>query len=182
LVQAKAFEHLNKLKWVRLGINNLQTLPYQFFKTNPNLIFIGLYGNKINSIYPSFFDGLLYLKYIHLEKNLCIETSVGCKDCEVIQTDIKNQLQNCFDKCSPDTICELLYKTSKPVENDAESLAVKIETGLELVRNATKHAIEVNNQKIQEVMETKLKNMENQLKDFLKQEFDELEKKLMAIN
>jgi Leucine-rich repeat (LRR) protein len=193
LVQAKAFEHLTKLKWVRLGHNNLQTLPYQLFRNNPDLIFIGLFGNQINSIHLSFFDGLNSLKFIVFEENLCINEAIGCETCSVSQTDLKNPLQKCFDNCAPDTICEFLYlthKTPKSVENEVASLSAKMETELELGRNATKQAIETNNQKIQEAIDSKLKNMENHFKDFLKQEyaeiiqqkFDELEKKFMASN
>ncbi len=110
LVQGKAFEHLTKLKWVRLGLNYLQTLSYQLFRKNPYLIFIGLFGNQIDSIHPNFFDGLNSLKFIVFEKNLCVATKIGCETCSLSQADLRNHLQNCYNNCAKGTVCQTSYR------------------------------------------------------------------------
>jgi Leucine-rich repeat (LRR) protein len=141
LIEPSAFQYLIKLKWVNLYKNNLQTLPYQIFRNNPDLIFISLSSNKISSIHPNFFDGLAKLKQISLIENLCIQTEIGCPTCSITQTALQGELKKCFDNCSQGTICEYLHKTSKIEENEAEYFPSLIES-LELVSNDTKKAIE----------------------------------------
>jgi hypothetical protein len=41
-IEADAFEHLTQLKWISLGGNQIQTLPHQLFKNNPDLFVVWL--------------------------------------------------------------------------------------------------------------------------------------------
>jgi hypothetical protein len=63
-IEAEAFQHLPKLKWIDLDSNQLHSLPHQIFKNNPDLIAISLNRNKINSITPDFFKNLNKLRYV----------------------------------------------------------------------------------------------------------------------
>jgi hypothetical protein len=57
-VEANAFQHLTKLRWIHLADNPLHKLPFQIFKNNLELIVIWFPNNKISSITPDFFKNL----------------------------------------------------------------------------------------------------------------------------
>jgi hypothetical protein len=105
VIEPKAFEHLNKLKWITFARNNLKSLPYRLFKNNPHIIFLKGYDNHINSINPHFFDGLNNLKMINFENNRCTKSLIECEDCVITQADLKKKFQKCFDNCADDSEC-----------------------------------------------------------------------------
>jgi Leucine-rich repeat (LRR) protein len=97
VIEPKAFEHLTKLKWINLRNNKLRALPDRIFQNNPDLIYIDFDRNQISSIVPNFFDGLNKLKVINLSlNNICIQDDIGCKDCLITQSEIKEKLKGCF--------------------------------------------------------------------------------------
>jgi hypothetical protein len=134
-IEPEAFKFLIKLKWIRLGWNKLQTLPYRLFKNNPDIIFINFFNwNKINSIHPNFFDGLQKLKLIDFTLNEgCINGEIGYETCLISQSDLKGKLQGCFDNCSNGTTCQSLYlaheasqtSTEKPIESNLTEKVVE---------------------------------------------------------
>jgi hypothetical protein len=97
-IEANAFQHLTKLKWISLGENQIQSLPHQIFRNNPELIGIWLNGNKINSITPDFFKNLNKLQFVSLTKNQCTQNYFGCStgSCLVTQSELDNSLSTCF--------------------------------------------------------------------------------------
>jgi hypothetical protein len=105
VIEPNAFQYLIKLQWVGLYGNKLQTLSYRIFQNNPDLFYINFDFNKINSIHPNFFDGLEKLKLINFGGNLCIQTVIGCETCQIAQADLKEKLQGCFDNCSNGSDC-----------------------------------------------------------------------------
>jgi Leucine-rich repeat (LRR) protein len=120
-IEPEAFEFLIKLKWIRLSSNNLQSLPYRLFENNPDLFYINFnYDNKINSIHPSAFDGLQKLKLIDFTNNKgCINVEIGCETCLISQSEIRGNLQGCFDNCSNGTTCyssHLAHEASQTTE------------------------------------------------------------------
>jgi hypothetical protein len=140
VIEAGAFQYLVKLKWIRLGDNKLQTLSYWLFVNNPDLTFIGLWGNKIASIHPNFFDGLLNLKFIVFEKNLCIDVRIGCETCSVSQADLKNHLGKCFANCSNGTFCQTSYQILELMNPQNDEVSLKLGESLERVhRNGRKN-------------------------------------------
>jgi hypothetical protein len=100
-IEANAFQHLPKLKWIALGSNQLRSLPHQLFKNNPELIAIWLIGNKISSITPDFFRNLNKLLRITLYKNRCIDRDFGCLSgsCSVSHSELDSALSPCYSNC-----------------------------------------------------------------------------------
>jgi hypothetical protein len=105
VIEAEAFQYLVKLKWIRLTDNKLQSLPYRLFVNNPGLNYINFSSNKINSIHPSVFDGLQKLKWLNFNYNLCINDEIGCETCQITQSELNKNLQECFENCQNDPIC-----------------------------------------------------------------------------
>jgi hypothetical protein len=106
-VEANAFEHLRKLKWINLGHNKLRSLPHQIFKNNPELTAIFLHGNNINSITPDFFKNLNKLHWVYFESNECTEKEFGCGSvsCLVTQKELDRELATCYSNCLQDREC-----------------------------------------------------------------------------
>ncbi len=97
-IEANAFQHLRKLKWISLGNNQMQSLPHQIFRNNPEIIIMWLGSNKINSITPDFFKNLNKLQFVSLLKNQCIENYFGCStgSCSVTQSELDSSLSTCY--------------------------------------------------------------------------------------
>jgi hypothetical protein len=173
-IEPEAFQYLINLKWVNLGSNIIQSLPYQLFKNSPDLIYISFRYNKIASIHPSFFDGLQNLKLVDFTGNRCIQTQIGCETCSINQSSLRGKLQGCFKNCSKGTTCHTSYlsyeasqtteipqiTTVKPIESDITKNRWITETkntmDLEQVSRDNKLAIEE--------VEARLLNVTNDLK------------------
>jgi hypothetical protein len=105
-IEANAFQHLPKLKWISLSHNQLRSLPQQIFKNNPELISIWLHGNKINSITPDFFKNLNKLQHVDFEANECANKEFGCESgCSVSQWKLDSGFTLCFKNCLQDVEC-----------------------------------------------------------------------------
>jgi Leucine-rich repeat (LRR) protein len=119
VIEPEAFQFLINLKWLRLGDNNIQSLPYRLFGKNPDLIYIDLRKNKINAIHPSFFDGLYKLKLIESGhgSNICIYADIGCTSCQITQSGLREKLQGCFDNCSNDRACQNSHLAQETLEH-----------------------------------------------------------------
>ncbi len=104
-IEANAFQHLTKLKWIVLQRNQIQSLPHQLFKNNPKIIFVSLSSNRINSITPDFFKNLNKLQYVHFgTSNECIKKDFGCStgSCSVAQSELDSELSTCYTSCLND--------------------------------------------------------------------------------
>jgi hypothetical protein len=138
-IEPEAFQYLINLKWVYLYRSNIQTLPYQIFKNNPDLFYIYL-GGKINSIHSSSFDSLNKLKLIDFSRNNgCINDKIGCETCLITHSDLRGKLQGCFDNCSKGTACHtsfLSYETSQTTEIPQTTTKKSIES------NSTEKVVE----------------------------------------
>jgi hypothetical protein len=97
-IEANAFQLLTNLKWIALGDNQMQSLPHQIFRNNPEIIIMWLDGNKITSITPDFFKNLNKLQFVSLLKNQCIYGIFGCASgsCLVTQSELDNNLSTCY--------------------------------------------------------------------------------------
>lgn len=104
-IEANALEHLSKLKWFGLQNNQIHTFPFQLFKKNPELIYIGFFDNKVASINPNLFDGLNKIKLLDFEQNVCINEELGCETCSIAQSGLKANLSSCFSNCQSDPFC-----------------------------------------------------------------------------
>jgi hypothetical protein len=106
-VEANAFQHLPKLKWISLGGNQLSSLPHKIFRNNPELSAIWLYGNKINSITPDFFKNLDKLQLVSFHSNQCINKIFGCTMglCSVSESELNSGFSSCYSNCLNDSEC-----------------------------------------------------------------------------
>jgi Leucine-rich repeat (LRR) protein len=97
-VEAKAFQHLPKLKRINLNANQVRSLPHQILKNNPEIIAILLSGNKINSITPDFFKNLNKLQWVDFGGNQCTRKNFGCPtgSCLIIQKKMNSDLATCY--------------------------------------------------------------------------------------
>jgi hypothetical protein len=108
-IEVNAFQHLVKLKWIRLHSNKIQSLAFQIFKNNPEMVYIDLRSNKINSIDSNFFKNLKKLKWIHFTSNLCVSKDFGCSSstCSISQSELDSGLASCHSNCLKDLECSL---------------------------------------------------------------------------
>ncbi len=109
IVEANAFQHLIKLKWISFYGNQIESLSLQTFNNNPEIIYIDLRSNKINSINLKFFKNLKNLKYVRFASNVCISKDFGCDSstCSVSQVDLDKDLATCHSNCVKDMDCVL---------------------------------------------------------------------------
>lgn len=61
------------LVYLCLRFNNVEYLDQDLFKFNPKLEYVRLFGNKIQEIHSTAFDGLTSLKTLNLERNICVD-------------------------------------------------------------------------------------------------------------
>lgn len=61
------------LKALEIFDSNLEVIPADCFQNNPHLEWIDLHLNKIASIDGKVFDGLVNLKSLFLDRNVCID-------------------------------------------------------------------------------------------------------------
>jgi Leucine-rich repeat (LRR) protein len=106
-IEANAFQHLPKLKWISFFDNRLRSLPQQLFKNNPELILIWLHSNQINSITPDFFKNLNKLQLVGFENNQCTRKLFGCwsGSCSVTQSQLDSGLSTCYGNCRNNEEC-----------------------------------------------------------------------------
>ncbi len=150
VIEANAFQHLPKLKWIALDKNQLRSLPHQIFKNNPKIIVIWLFQNKINSITPNFFKNLNELQHASLHTNQCTNKVFGCTSgsCLVAQSEVDSELSACFDNCLDDVECAA--KSGKLDNLSGE----QIRKNLDLKKTSTLTAIQedvVNLEKFEEI-------------------------------
>jgi hypothetical protein len=163
-IEPQAFQYLINLKWVYLYGNKIQTLPHRLFKHNPDLIFIDLAG-KINSIHPSFFDGLNKLKLVVFSNNVgCIKDKIGCETCLITQSELRGKLQGCFENCSNGTACQtsfLSYEASQTTEIPQTTTEKPIESNSTEVEGVT----EINNDRLEELSQNLTQGLEQVSQD-----------------
>jgi hypothetical protein len=186
-IEPEAFQYLNKLKWIHLGYNKIQTLFYKLFKNNPDLIYIYLGYNKINSIHPSFFDGLNKLKLVYFTGNVgCFNTKIGCETCLITQWELRGKLQGCFDNCSNSATCltsYLAHIASQTTENE-EVTEIKKNRLEELFQNLTQilEQVSQDNKMAIEGVEVRFLNITNELKNYNQNMPKVIEKAIEANN
>jgi hypothetical protein len=183
-VEANAFQHLTKLKWIAMHDNQITSLPHQIFRNNPEIIAIFLSSNKINSITPDFSKSLNKLQYVGFGGNQCISKNFGCSSgsCSVTQAELDNGLSTCYTNCRVDIQCaskseklenldreevEKISKDSKDQQAIIESLGNNLTLlnqsnadNIKSLKKAVKK-IEDLNRTVQEVQEESMKNAEN---------------------
>jgi Leucine-rich repeat (LRR) protein len=90
------FIGLPKLKWISLAGNEIEELPHRIFGKNSRLEYIDLGFNKISLINPKFFDSLLNLIEVCLEKNSCVDQKFKRNDPVYPIELMKQHLDACF--------------------------------------------------------------------------------------
>jgi Leucine-rich repeat (LRR) protein len=96
-IEDGAFTELENLKNIWIAHNPLKVLPFGLFRNNLKLEIAYFYSNKISMIHPALFDDLTNLKFVHLNDNLCVSKSFGCRACSVFsQSELKSELASCF--------------------------------------------------------------------------------------
>jgi hypothetical protein len=124
-IDESAFQYMIYLKWVRLQGNQIQSLPFLIFKSNPNLIYIDLNSNRINSINPELPKNLNQLKYVEAGGNQCINENLGCPTCSLSQSDLGSGFSTCFSNClANEDYCAI---KSGHIDNDKLRLSNNIE-------------------------------------------------------
>jgi Leucine-rich repeat (LRR) protein len=174
-IEADAFEHLTQLKWISLGGNQIQTLPHQLFKNNPDLFVVWLDKNKINSITPDFFKGLNKLKHVTLQfNNQCSQKVFGCStgSCSVTQSELDSGLSTCYANCLNDNQCA---PKSEKLVNSCPTETNKIEEMSQELRALSK---EVADLKIKLEESKDITDLERKLSEIFKKEFDDFVNKL----
>jgi hypothetical protein len=98
-IDQNAFEHLVKLRWLRLYNNQIKTLHFLIFGNTPNLIYMDIRSNQINSTNPDLFKKLNNLKFIESTGNQCIDKNLGCETCSISQSDLDSGFSKCHFNC-----------------------------------------------------------------------------------
>jgi Leucine-rich repeat (LRR) protein len=163
------------LKWISFGGNQIQTLPHQLFKNNPELIVVWLDRNKINSITPDIFKGLNKLQYVTLQfNNQCSQKVFGCESgsCSVNQTELNSGLSTCYANCLNDNQCAA--KSGKLV-NSCPTETNKIEEMSQELKALSKEVAEL---KIKLEESKDITDLEKKLSEIFKKEFDDFVDKL----
>ncbi len=124
VIDPKAFQYLTKLKWLNLKLNSIQSLSYQLFDNNPDLIYVNLKHTEISSIHPNFFNGLLKLKLLDFAGNFCTLSTIGCATCRVTKSDLDNKLQSCYNRCSNGTNCLATYLAHQTAPIDKKVIII----------------------------------------------------------
>jgi hypothetical protein len=125
VIDESAFQYMIYLKWIRLRGNQIQSLPFLIFKSNPNLIYIDLNLNRINSINPELPKNLNQLKYVEAGGEQCINRNLGCPTCSLSQSDLNSGFSTCFSNClANEDYCAI---KSGQIDNDKSSLINNIE-------------------------------------------------------
>jgi hypothetical protein len=58
IIESKAFKFLTKLKWIDLGLNEIQQITDNIFANNKQLEFISFFANLIETVHEKLFDDL----------------------------------------------------------------------------------------------------------------------------
>jgi hypothetical protein len=112
-IEANAFQHLPKLRWIHLGGNQLRSLPHQLFSNHPELTALFLGSNKINSMTPDFFNSYLpKLQLVYFDFNPCYSGTFGCESgfasynyCLIEKWQLDKNLATCYSNCLNDSEC-----------------------------------------------------------------------------
>jgi Leucine-rich repeat (LRR) protein len=191
-IEPEALEHLTNLKWISLRDNSLTTLPHKLLKNSPNIIFIDLQNNRINSINPHFFDGLNQLKLIQSsERNICMKSDIGCPNCSITQSELKEKFQECFANCLNERICNASHsaddisetKISDDIANkkaeDTKSIAENIER---LIAKIESMEVKCLKEKKEDAINQEIKNLKQELEEkfakIIQEKLDRFEEKL----
>jgi hypothetical protein len=76
-ITSNDMSQFTKLTKIGLDSNRLEKLPRNLFKFNPMLKIISLKNNKIKTIHPTAFDGVMNIKRIYLQGNKCVNKSMA---------------------------------------------------------------------------------------------------------
>jgi Leucine-rich repeat (LRR) protein len=182
-IEANAFQHLPKLKWINLAGNQLSSLPHQIFKNNPELIMIEFYANKINSITPDFSKNLNKLQWIGFAgSNKCINKVLGCLVCLVSKSELDTGLSTCYSNCRTDSKCA--SESGKPDNLSSE----QIENNLDLIVSSGQAEQEHGNLVAEktskpeaEVVQEKVKTLKNETQEFDAKKFEEISQNLKEL-
>ncbi len=201
-IEADAFQHLTKLKWLGLGGNLLKSLPFQLFRNNPDLIVIWLNSyNQVNSVTPDFFKNLNKLHYVNFSgNNRCINKVFGCESvsCSVSRFELDASFSTCYSNCFSDGECaaksekldalvpsktetsecdaNLLKVISNKFEEMSKGMKVQQDT-IESLGNNLTLLIETHDSELKSLKQ-EVANLERKLSKLFKKEFDEFVTKL----
>jgi hypothetical protein len=199
-IEADAFQHLTKLKWIGLGGNLLKSLPFQLFRNNPDLIVIWLNSyNQVNSVTPDFFKNLNKLHYVNFSgNNRCINKVFGCESvsCSVSRFELDASFSTCYSNCLSDGECAaksgkldnlsqeeieknlglIIRGISNKFEEMSKGMKVQHDT-IESLGNNLTLLIETHDSELKSLKQ-EVANLERKLSKLFKKEFDEFVTKL----
>ena len=94
-VPLDAFSTLTKLRFINLGLNEIEELPNGIFKNNLEMEEIHLNGNRIKYLGTEIFKSLNKLHYVDLGWNICVDTNYnGTTQINQLKNDIKMRCKN----------------------------------------------------------------------------------------
>jgi hypothetical protein len=102
-IEGDAFVNLPNLKWISIFANQIETIHTNTFKKNRRLELINLQHNRIKILDPSLFANLNNLTEVWLNRNDCVNSDFG--ESHLSLSSLKNTLGNCYDNCLNDEEC-----------------------------------------------------------------------------
>jgi hypothetical protein len=85
---------LKNLRTLLLSQNNLNRIPGDTFKHNPEIQMLSLQFNNLNAVGRSFLDNLPNLRYLEIRHNICINRDIFVQQIGVDAA--RAELENCF--------------------------------------------------------------------------------------
>jgi hypothetical protein len=125
-IDQNAFKKLINLEKLTLSDCKIKSLPYKYFKHNPNLSEIDLTSNEIHMINVRLFDGLNSLRWMIMSCKSCVQNSwfINLVNSTDKIFDSIQSLKQCYKNCLKDDVC-LLESEVGPEDPLRQEIAVR---------------------------------------------------------
>ncbi len=98
VLEAHVFDELVELKWISLGVNELEEISHPIFAKNKKLVCVYLHNNQLKLLHPDLFDGLDFLEEVQLESNPTINKKFDQSNMKMLNVELKPLFDNYFLK------------------------------------------------------------------------------------
>ncbi|KAG5668338.1 hypothetical protein PVAND_016281 [Polypedilum vanderplanki] len=185
-IHQKDLEQYSKLRNFDLEGNDIEYLEKDLFKFNTQLQVIWLKNNKISQIYPTVFDHLNQLEYLHFGENQCLNKYK--KD----RTGVLELIKEVKEKCLPDillvskqlqTLNETINNNFKSIENqlnEKSSKIINMESKMENMAKTQDEKLQKSDSDMNRKIELIAKNMIDKIQS-LKANYNEQNEKIQRV-